>query len=107
MKHCPNCDATYDEEVIRFCTKDGTPLIEDVEPQFSALPSESLPRPSTPLDPLPTEDDDAGEVTVIRQAASVPAVPPPPSIEELNAAVPPPRSGDRRLISPPPEPQQQ
>ena len=32
-----------------FTAETGTPLIEDVEPQFSALPSESLPRPSTPL----------------------------------------------------------
>ncbi len=66
MKICPICDATYDEEVIRFCTKDGTPLIEDSEPSFVELPSEELEEP----------EDDIGEITVIRRK-DVPAPPPP------------------------------
>lgn len=53
MKHCPACDARYDEDVIQFCTIDGTPLIEDDEPRFTTLPSE--------------DSDDIGEETVIRR----------------------------------------
>jgi TonB family protein len=41
MKFCPICKTSYDEEVLLFCTKDGTPLIEEGEPNFTALPSES------------------------------------------------------------------
>ena len=32
----------YDEEILRFCMKDGTPLLEEEEPKFVAMPSESL-----------------------------------------------------------------
>ena len=57
MKYCPICDARYDEEIIQFCTKDGTPLIEEDQPKFIVMPSESLEEP----------DDDVGEATVIRR----------------------------------------
>lgn len=57
MKHCPICDAQYDEEIIRFCTIDGTPLIEDDKPGFTALPSENADEAA----------DDFGEETVIRR----------------------------------------
>lgn len=57
MKHCPKCGETFDEEIIRFCTKDGTPLIEAEEPKFTAMPSENIEPP----------DDDLGEETVIRR----------------------------------------
>ena len=57
MKYCPICDERYDEEIIRFCTKDGTPLVDDEQPSFTALPSESTDGP----------DDDFGEETVIRR----------------------------------------
>jgi hypothetical protein len=57
MKYCPVCDERYDEDIIRFCTKDGTPLIDEEEPKFTAIPSE-----------LPEEPDDPfGEETVIRR----------------------------------------
>jgi hypothetical protein len=56
MKYCPQCDEHYDEDIIRFCTKDGTPLVEEDEPKFTALPSENLEEP----------DDDIGEATIIR-----------------------------------------
>jgi len=72
MKICPICDTTFDEEIIRFCTKDGTPLIDHEEPSFVEMPSENFEEP----------DDDIGEITVIRRK-DVP--PPPPSIDELNA----------------------
>lgn len=53
------CDERYDEEIIRFCTKDGTPLIDDAEPSFTALPSENA---DAPLD---EPDNDFGEETII------------------------------------------
>jgi TonB family protein len=43
---------------MRFCTKDGTPLVEDETPNFIAMPSEELPA---------SEDDDFGAETVIRR----------------------------------------
>ncbi|MFL6373611.1 MAG: hypothetical protein ACJ73D_02980 [Pyrinomonadaceae bacterium] len=52
MKYCPDCGTEYDEEVIQFCTKDGTPLIEKDEPRFTAMPS---------------ENEDVGEDTVVRK----------------------------------------
>ena len=58
MKYCPICDERYDEEIIKFCTKDGTPLIDDEQPSFTALPSENL-------------EDDIGEETIIRRKPSV------------------------------------
>jgi hypothetical protein len=58
MKYCPVCDARYDEEVIQFCTKDGTPLVEEDEPRFTALPSE--------------DSEDIGEETVIRRRGDAP-----------------------------------
>lgn len=56
MKFCPICKTSYDEEILRFCTKDGTPLIEEGQPNFTALPSE----------------DDLGEQTVIRRKTPPP-----------------------------------
>jgi hypothetical protein len=57
MKHCPVCNTQYDEEILRFCTKDGTPLIEEDQPNFSAMPSQSI----------EADDDDIGQETVIRR----------------------------------------
>lgn len=55
MKYCPVCDERFDEEIIKFCTKDGTPLVEEATPSFTALPSEAV------------AEDDIGEQTVIRR----------------------------------------
>ncbi len=62
MKTCPVCDARYDEEIIRFCTKDGTPLIDEKQPSFTAMPSEAA-------------EDDEGEIgqeTIVRRKPLVP-----------------------------------
>ena len=53
MKYCPVCQIRYDEEILRFCTKDGAPLIDEDKPSFTELPSES-------------GEDDFGEETIIR-----------------------------------------
>ncbi|MDQ6787646.1 MAG: energy transducer TonB [Acidobacteriota bacterium] len=54
MKFCPTCQTRYDEEILLFCTKDGTPLVEENQPVFTELPSESI-------------EDDFSEETVIRR----------------------------------------
>ncbi len=36
MKFCPSCQTEYEEEVMRFCPQDGTPLIEKSLPCFSS-----------------------------------------------------------------------
>ena len=59
MKFCPVCKTRYDEEILRFCTKDGTPLVEETQPNFTALPSEN----------------DLGEDTVIRRKTPPPPMP--------------------------------
>ena len=61
MKYCPVCSERYDEDVIRFCTKDGTPLVDDAQPSFTALPSETV-----------EEDDDFGQETIVRRKPLVP-----------------------------------
>lgn len=66
MKFCPTCQTRYDEEILRFCTKDGTPLVDEQQPNFIQMPSESLEN---------EEIDD--EATVIRRNSpqNVPPVP--------------------------------
>jgi TonB family protein len=54
MRFCPTCQTRYDEEILRFCIKDGTPLVEENQPNFTELPSES-------------GEDDFGEETIIRR----------------------------------------
>ncbi|HEX6125133.1 MAG TPA: hypothetical protein VFZ23_07145, partial [Pyrinomonadaceae bacterium] len=63
MKYCPTCETRYDEEILRFCMKDGTPLLEEEEPKFVAMPSESIDDAG---------EDDAGDVTVVRRNIPVP-----------------------------------
>jgi hypothetical protein len=61
MKYCPTCQTEYDEEILRFCTKDGTPLVEDSQPNFTELPSVSA-----------GDEDDFGEETIVRQDKPAP-----------------------------------
>lgn len=63
MKYCPTCKTRYDEEILRFCMKDGTPLLDEEEPKFVAMPSESM---------GDVNDDDPGDVTVVRRNIQVP-----------------------------------
>ncbi len=60
MRYCPSCNERFDEDIIKFCTRDGTPLVEEVQPEFTALPSESS-------ENIETGRDDIGEETVIRR----------------------------------------
>lgn len=74
MKVCPICQTKYDEEIVKFCTKDGTPLVEE-NPTFTAMPSESF-----------RHDED--EETVIRRNE------PPPPVESSRA------SSSQRIVIP-------
>ncbi|MFL6468189.1 MAG: hypothetical protein ACJ72Z_09565 [Pyrinomonadaceae bacterium] len=76
MKYCPTCKTRYDEEILRFCMKDGTPLIEEGEPKFTEMPSASV-----------EQEDDPGEVTIIRKKGEIPR--PPPEMDEEGGFVPP------------------
>lgn len=91
MKFCPTCETRFDDEVMRFCTKDGTPLVDEKQPNFVAMPSEGLQEPS---------DDDAGEVTVVRSNIRVP---PPPSMDD-ESFEPSERPADRIVVPTTPEP---
>ena len=75
MKYCPTCGTRFDEEIMRFCTKDGTPLIDEEKPNFSTLPSEAV----------PADADDVDEVTVVRRNVHVP---PPPSVDDEDFSEP-------------------
>jgi len=76
MKYCPTCQTRYDEEIIRFCTKDGTPLVSEEEPNFIEMPSESLSEPAAEI-----VEDDPSEVTIVRNHASMP--PPAPDDHQI------------------------
>jgi TonB family protein len=75
MKYCPTCNVRYDEEILRFCTKCGTPLVSETQPSFTALPSEA----SVNI------DDDLGADTVIvrkKRENSIPMPQPSAELEE-------------------------
>ena len=74
MKFCPTCETRYDEEILRFCMKDGTPLVEEGVPNFTEMPSESI-------------EDDPSEVTIIRRKGEIPI--PPPVMDEAGEFEPP------------------
>ena len=75
MKYCPTCQTRYDEEIIRFCTKDGTPLVSEEEQNFIEMPSESL------AEQRVEEEDDPSEVTIVRNNVSAP---PPVPDDDMN-----------------------
>jgi TonB family protein len=77
MKFCPTCETRYDEEILRFCTKDGTPLIDENQPNFTEMPSASIETP----------DDDINEETLVsyKPPKNVSEGIPPPEIERTEA----------------------
>ena len=91
MRHCPICDERYDDESIKFCTKDGTPLVEDGTPNFVILPSEP--------------PADLGDETVIRRKpASGSFASDPERIVVPTADPSEPRIRPRQVFYPQPEP---
>lgn len=92
MKYCPTCETRYDEDILRFCMKDGTPLLDEAEPNFIQMPGEGL-----EVEPV---DDDPSEVTVIRRNG--PSVPPIPELpqepEDFTVSDPPLRPESKQRI---------
>lgn len=74
MKNCPKCGAQYDNETLLFCTRDGTPLVEQgAPPEFKDMPSESWEEETIvniPVDPASRK--------VVIETQPVEPVPPPP-----------------------------
>jgi hypothetical protein len=101
MRYCPECGERFDEDIIKFCTKDGTPLVEEEEPKFTAMPSQSG-----------EETDDIGEETVIRRKpfeATSPETTPERERFVISTGEPPPqqvRSRPSQAYYPPPPPPQ-
>jgi TonB family protein len=89
MKFCPKCQTKFDEEIIRFCTQDGSPLVEE-NPSFIAMPSQA----SFNVE----EIDDIGEDTVItrNRPTSPPAQQPTTQYEEPTQRVIIPIGEDRK-----------
>lgn len=78
MKFCPTCETRYDEEILRFCTKDGTPLVDEDQPNFTEMPSESF----------TGAEEDLGEETMVRYKPPKDILPEPepqPDIERSEA----------------------
>ncbi len=94
MKFCPVCKTRYDEEILRFCTKDGAPLVDENPPNFTEMPSASY------------NADDLGEETVIRRNpkpnATIPAPLPDDFEDERSAANA--RNVKERIVIPTTEP---
>lgn len=120
MKFCPVCKTVYDEEILRFCTKDGTPLVENDAPNFNRLPSEDdlneqtvirrkppAPIPST-AQPVPDFDDEPARVSsprIVIPMAGDPEPAPPASREPVRTMTtesirrqPPPSKSNTALI---------
>ncbi len=76
MKFCPTCETRYDEEILRFCPKDGTPLVDEDQPNFVASTGAVA----------DAEEVDFGEETIIRRdRPTVPKPPPDPEIHRSDA----------------------
>ena len=65
MKFCPTCQTHYDEDILRFCTKDGTPLVDENPPNFI----------DKPIGNFNSDENDIEEATVIRRKTPVSAQP--------------------------------
>jgi TonB family protein len=85
MKFCPTCERKYDEDIMQFCIKDGTPLIEEKQPSFKEMPSQAS-----------VEIDDPGEETVIVRKPKAPQIVPTQNPQKVD-------SGERIVISTQPE----
>jgi protein TonB len=88
MKTCPKCGAQYDNETLLFCTRDGTPLVQEGNgPEFTGMPSESWEEDTVVISKpaaeakiiVPTSESEAGpEVVPVAPPRSAPPYQPPP-----------------------------
>ena len=63
MKRCPNCNQTFNEEWLSFCTQDGTTLVDD-STAANTLPPSVLSRPQA--------DAPAAQPTWVTPSAELP-----------------------------------
>lgn len=77
MKFCPKCQTKYDDEILRFCKIDGTPLVSETPPSFTALPSQS----SINI------NDELGEETIISRKKPDRTAPLQPPQEEVRQRI--------------------
>jgi hypothetical protein len=57
MKFCPVCQTEYDEEILRFCIKNGAPLVDKDQPNFKEMPSEKDLGEDTVISRKPTQSE--------------------------------------------------
>lgn len=106
MKKCPNCQATFDDN-MRFCQTDGTPLVDDTplveaEPAFDPYATiVGTVAPPPPVEEAPAEilaaevvieepasDDAAGEEPIIHQTVGSLPIAPPEDVLDLPSTDP-------------------
>ncbi|HEX3227887.1 MAG TPA: hypothetical protein VHQ95_02915, partial [Pyrinomonadaceae bacterium] len=77
MKRCPNCNRTFEEDWLAFCTQDGTTLIDESPAKKDDLQATILaPAPPPPSGGWQSPSGDLGSAPFQSQPL---APPPPPS----------------------------
>lgn len=94
MRYCPICDKRYDDESIKFCTIDGTPLVDVEQPSFTALPDKNEPDEDTVIRRNPAAGTDRGS----RQEPERIVIPTTPADQAAR------QRGARAYYEPPPQP---
>lgn len=87
MKKCPNCQATFDDN-MRFCQTDGTPLVDDTSPLDNAPPAE-------PLEAEPAFDPYA---TIVGSKANIIEIAPEEPVESASVSVADGRADEEPMI---------
>jgi len=124
MKQCPKCSSTYTNDKQKFCTKDGTPLVDahqasagqdatiridstQLDDEITKVISQPLPRMTgSAFDPYKTQVSKSQENAAPPPAPSQPITPPPvaapprPSTPIVSEPAPPPAPS--QPITPPP-----
>lgn len=62
MKICPSCQTRYEEDILRFCIKDGSPLVQEETPQTEGIAD--------------AVSDDSSDVTIVRKSNAHTTTPP-------------------------------
>ena len=94
MKRCPNCNQTFDEEWLSFCTQDGTTLIDeatasDAPPPtvLSPPPADAAAAPPTWVTPSADLPPSAPQWQPLQAAAPIWQPPPPPAYVQENKSL--------------------
>ncbi len=86
MKHCPNCNQTFEEQWLSFCTHDGTSLVDG--PAVRSEPPPTVLSTATPQMPTPGPSpfDSLPQTPAAEVAPSVWQPPPPPSYVPMQSS---------------------